>query len=77
MASSLENTVDRRRLLETRGPQNFRHPATSSDLVNEALDELVQNWSTPQQGPQSAVPVTKFLATVRKFKSAPSPASLT
>jgi hypothetical protein len=38
------------------------------DLVNEALDELVQGWSMPQQGDKSSLPLTQFLAIVRKIQ---------
>ena len=37
-------------------------------LVNEALDELVQNWSKPRDTTDSTVPVSELLRLVRKVQ---------
>jgi hypothetical protein len=38
------------------------------DLVNEALGELVQGWSAPQEPKKSDVPAAKLLPLVRKVQ---------
>jgi hypothetical protein len=37
-------------------------------LVNEALDELVQNWSKPTEAGDASVPASQFLRLVRKLQ---------